>query len=132
LRIASLDHLVLTVRSVEATVDFYTSVLGMSVRSWKAPDGRARVSLRFGSQMINLHPAGAEFEPKAARPAAGGGDLCLLTDDPLDGWLEHLEEAGVPILEGPVPRRGALGPMMSLYFRDPDGNLLEVSRYGEG
>ncbi|HEX4214644.1 MAG TPA: VOC family protein [Candidatus Dormibacteraeota bacterium] len=132
MRISSLDHLVLTVRSVEAAVDFYTSVLGMNVRSSPAPDGRSRMALRFGSQMINLHPAGAEFEPKARRPTPGGGDVCLLTDDPLDDWLQHLEEAGVPIIEGPVPRRGALGPMMSLYFRDPDGNLLEVSRYGEG
>lgn len=132
MRIATLDHVVLTVRSVEAAVDFYTRVLGMSMRSSPAPDGRARFSLRFGSQMINLHPAMAGFEPKAARPTPGSGDLCLLTDEPLDHWLEHLEDAGVPIVEGPVPRRGALGPMMSLYFRDPDGNLLEVSRYGEG
>jgi catechol 2,3-dioxygenase-like lactoylglutathione lyase family enzyme len=130
-RITALDHVALTVRDVERTIDFYTAALGMTVGAHRAGDGRTQMALRFGSQKINLHQVGAEFEPRAERPAAGSGDLCLLTDDPLDGWLEHLREVGVPIVEGPVPRRGALGPMTSIYLRDPDGNLVELARYGE-
>jgi catechol 2,3-dioxygenase-like lactoylglutathione lyase family enzyme len=90
-----------------------------------------RIALKFGSQKINLHEAGREFAPHAELPVPGSADLCLLTDQPLEEWLDHLEERGVEVIEGPVPRTGALGPMTSLYIRDPDGNLVEISRYGE-
>lgn len=125
MKIARLDHLVLTVADLEATVDFYTRVLGMSVRAF----GGGRLALRFGSQKINLHEAGHEFEPKARRPAPGSADLCFVVERPLAEWQEHLAELGVPVIEGPGPRDGALGPMTSLYVRDPDGNLVELASY---
>jgi len=119
-----LDHLVLTVRDLDATCDFYRRVLGMEPVRFAA----GRLALRFGSQKINLHPAGRELGLKAARPTPGSGDLCFLTDEPLEVWGRHLEECRVPILEGPVERTGALGPIESIYLRDPDGNLLEIAR----
>jgi catechol 2,3-dioxygenase-like lactoylglutathione lyase family enzyme len=123
MRIESLDHLVLTVRDVEATAAFYSSVLGMRVVTF----GESRKALTFGTQKINLHQAGREFEPKAAAPTPGSADLCFLTDEPLDRVVEHLLSCGVAVIEGPVARTGATGPITSVYFRDPDGNLLEVS-----
>lgn len=123
-----LDHLVLTVRDLEATVRFYTEVLGMERETF----GEGRTALRFGEQKINLHVAGREIEPKAARPTPGSADLCFITEQPLDVVREHLRERGVPVEIGPVARVGALGPLQSLYLRDPDGNLIEVARYADG
>jgi catechol 2,3-dioxygenase-like lactoylglutathione lyase family enzyme len=125
MRVVSLDHLVLTVRSVEATCAFYASVLRMEVVTF----GEGRKALAFGSQKINLHERGKEFEPKAAHPTPGSADVCFLTDAPLSEVIEHLNSLGVPILEGPVARTGAVGPIRSVYFRDPDANLIEVSVY---
>jgi len=125
MRIERLDHLVLTVASLEATVDFYTRVMGMTVRAFAG----GRLALRFGDQKINLHEAGHEFEPKARVPAPGSADLCFVVEQPLAAWQDHLAEHGVPVVEGPVARTGALGPITSLYFRDPDGNLIEVASY---
>jgi catechol 2,3-dioxygenase-like lactoylglutathione lyase family enzyme len=122
-RIESLDHLVLTVRDVEATAAFYSSVLGMRVVTF----GDNRKALAFGTQKINLHLAGREFEPKAAAPTPGSADLCFLTAEPLDRVIEHLRSCGVAVIEGPVARTGATGPIRSVYFRDPDGNLIEVA-----
>ncbi len=126
MKIRALDHLVLTVASIEDTCAFYTSALGMTVEIFA--DGR--FALRFGHQKINLHEAGQEFEPKADRPTRGSGDLCFLTDTPVDAVITHLEALGIDIIQGPVPRTGATGPLMSVYFRDPDGNLLEVANAG--
>lgn len=123
MRIDSIDHLVLTVASVEASLAFYASVLGMEVVTFAG----GRKALAFGSQKINLHQAGREFEPKAARPAPGSADLCLLTTLPLDQVQAHLAAHAVPVIEGPVRRTGATGPILSVYFRDPDGNLIEVA-----
>ncbi len=123
--IARLDHLVLTVADIEATVDFYTRVLGMRRETF----GADRVALCFAAQKINLHQAGREFEPKAARPTPGSGDLCFIVDGPLEVALAHVREQGVEILEGPVARTGATGPITSFYFRDPDDNLVEVATY---
>lgn len=123
MRIDSIDHLVLTVASVEASLAFYATVLGMEVVTFAG----GRKALAFGSQKINLHQAGREFEPKAARPAPGSADLCLLTMLPLDQVLAHLAAHAVPVIEGPVRRTGATGPILSVYFRDPDGNLIEVA-----
>jgi catechol 2,3-dioxygenase-like lactoylglutathione lyase family enzyme len=128
IRVSSLDHLVLTVRDVEATCRFYSEVLGMSVVQF----GEGRTALGFGSQKINLHQAGREFEPKAERPTAGSADLCLLVTTPLDEVAAHLERCGVAVEQGPVPRTGATGPIESVYLRDPDGNLLELSRLEGG
>ncbi|NXU47051.1 GLOD5 protein, partial [Turnix velox] len=123
--IQHLDHLVLTVKDIEDTVAFYSKVLGMKVVTFKGH----RKALHFGNQKFNLHQAGKEFEPKAQCPVPGSADICLITHLPMDQLLDHLKACGVIIEEGPVARTGAMGPMMSIYFRDPDGNLIEVSRY---
>ncbi|CDX22660.1 Glyoxalase/bleomycin resistance protein/dioxygenase [Mesorhizobium sp. ORS 3359] len=123
--IAGIDHFVLTVRSVEATCDFYQRVLGM-----RRLDGPNRpTALLFGSQKINLHEVGRTFEPKAKAPTAGSGDFCLVAAVPLAEVQASLQANGVAVEVGPVERTGARGPMMSVYFRDPDGNLVEVSEY---
>ena len=123
MRIASLDHLVLTVADIGTTVAFYER-LGMRAETF----GEGRIALRFGSQKINLHQVGAEFQPHAVRPVAGSGDLCFLVDGSLDDVAAALADAGVAIELGPVGRAGAVGPIESLYVRDPDGNLIELSR----
>jgi catechol 2,3-dioxygenase-like lactoylglutathione lyase family enzyme len=123
--IERLDHLVLTVRDIDATVDFYCRLLGMEAVIFAG----GRTALRFGNQKINLHQAGAEFEPKAARPAPGSADLCLITSAEPAQVVAHLEGEGVAVIEGPVERTGATGPIDSVYFRDPEGNLIEVARY---
>ena len=125
-RIERVDHFVLTVRDIEKTCEFYSRVLGMTVHEFGP---LKRKALHFGTNKINLHPAGREYEPKAARPVPGSGDFCLVTTTSLDEVAAHLEAQGVTIEEGPVPRSGALGAIQSLYFRDPDGNLVEVSTY---
>lgn len=125
--IDSLDHLVLTVRDIDATVAFYERALGMAGIRFKAADGVTRVALAFGQQKINLHQAGREFEPKAEHPVPGSADLCFLTARPLDDVIAHLEACDVAILEGPVRRTGATGPILSVYIRDPDRNLIEIS-----
>ncbi|KAI6078348.1 Glyoxalase domain-containing protein 5 [Aix galericulata] len=123
--IQRLDHLVLTVKSIEDTVAFYSKVLGMEVVTFKGN----RKALRFGNQKFNLHEVGKEFEPKARHPVPGSADICLITQVPLEQLLSHLKACGVIIEEGPVARTGAVGPITSIYFRDPDENLIEVSRY---
>ncbi|KXK59239.1 glyoxalase [Micromonospora rosaria] len=125
MRIQRLDHLVLTVADLDRTVDFYTRGLGMQAETF---DGDRR-ALRFGGQKINLHQAGHEAEPKAASPTPGSGDLCLVTDLPLTQVQEHLRGAGIAVELGPVRRTGAMGPMTSLYVRDPDDNLIEIASY---
>jgi catechol 2,3-dioxygenase-like lactoylglutathione lyase family enzyme len=123
IQIRSLDHLVLTVADIAATCAFYTRVLGMR----EVVFGERRRALAFGDQKINLHRYNAEFEPKAQRPTPGSGDLCLLTETPLAEVIEHLSTCGVAVVEGPVKRTGATGPITSIYVRDPDGNLIELA-----
>lgn len=120
-----IDHLVLTVADIPRTVDFYQRVLGMRHEVF----GEGRSAQAFGQQKLNLHQAGREFEPKAAHPLPGAIDLCLVTTWPLDRLLAHLAAEGVAVEEGPVRRTGALGPIESVYVRDPDGNLIEIGRY---
>jgi catechol 2,3-dioxygenase-like lactoylglutathione lyase family enzyme len=120
-----IDHIVLTAFDVERTIDFYSKVLGMEPITFAG----GRRGLAFGRQKINLHQAGREFEPKALKPVPGALDLCFITATPLDDVIAQLKSHGVAIAEGPVPKTGALGPMTSVYFRDPDGNLIEVSNY---
>jgi catechol 2,3-dioxygenase-like lactoylglutathione lyase family enzyme len=128
MKIEGLDHFVLTVAELSRTRDFYERVLGMEPMVF----GEGRHALAFGAQKINLHEEGREFEPKAAVPTPGSADLCFLTNAPVAEVVEHLGANGVEILEGPVRRTGATGPITSVYFRDPDGNLIEVSsRLGE-
>jgi catechol 2,3-dioxygenase-like lactoylglutathione lyase family enzyme len=125
MRVLALDHLVLTVADVEASVAFYER-LGMRGETF----GDGRRALRFGEQKINLHEAGAEFEPYALRPTPGSADLCFLVEDSLDEVARALAATGVEIELGPVERTGAVGAIESIYVRDPDGNLVEFSRPG--
>jgi catechol 2,3-dioxygenase-like lactoylglutathione lyase family enzyme len=122
MRIAALDHLVLTVADPDATIAFYER-LGMRAETFAG----GRRALRFGRQKVNLHQAGAEFEPHARRPVAGSADFCLLVEGPLEAVERELGAAGFPVELGPVQRTGAQGPIRSLYLRDPDGNLVELS-----
>jgi len=123
MRLDQLDHLVLTVRNVSDTIAFYTRVLGMEEVTF----GEHRKALNFGTQKINLHEAGREFEPKALHPKPGSADLCFLTVEPLARVVAHMHNCGVEILEGPIERTGAQGPLESIYIRDPDGNLIEIA-----
>jgi len=125
MKINRLDHFVLTVADIEATVAFYTQVLGMTEVSF----GAGRRALTFGSSKINLHERGREFEPKAEHPVPGSADICLIVDDDIPDVIAQLGAAGVPIEEGPVERTGATGPIVSCYLRDPDRNLVELSNY---
>ena len=120
-----LDHLVLTTAHLDRCIDFYTRVLGMTVETF----GADRKALRFGRQKINLHEVGKEFEPKAQRPTPGALDLCFIADRPLDDVIAQLAAGGASIIEGPVQRTGAIGPIRSVYLRDPDQNLIEISEF---
>ncbi len=117
-----LDHLVLTVNDLDATCAFYRQ-LGMEVVTF----GAGRTALRYGDQKINLHPAAAPMAPHAARPVAGSADLCFIVKGGLDEVVAHLQGCGIAIVEGPVKRTGATGPIESVYCRDPDGNLIELA-----
>ncbi|WP_298944860.1 VOC family protein [uncultured Campylobacter sp.] len=125
MRIASIDHIVLTVADLQRTLDFYVRVLGM--REIDFANGRKAVA--FGLQKINLHVKGEEILPNAMNANVGTADICLIADTPLELVLEELEVAGITVEQGIVPRTGALGGISSIYVRDPDGNLIEISRY---
>jgi len=122
-----IDHVVFTVRDVEATCVWYSRVLGTEVLTF----GDGRKALHVGHCKINLHQTGREFEPKAARPAPGTQDICLVTTSSMQEVVDHLTGIGVPIVEGPVVKTGAMGPIEFVYLRDPDGNLVEVARYAD-
>jgi len=124
-----IDHFVLTTRDVDATVAFYTRVLGMTAELFHPADGTTRWALCFGANKINLHQAGVEFKPNAAVATVGAQDVCFISDDPLEVWAKHFADCDVAVEEGPIARTGATGKIMSLYIRDPDGNLIEVSNY---
>ena len=127
MNITNIDHIVLTVKDINVTVEFYESVLGMVAEIFSED----RVALRFGNQKINLHKQGQEFEPKANKPIPGSGDFCFITETQLDVAMEHVRSKGIEILEGPVARTGATGAIISFYFRDPDSNLIEVANYAK-
>ncbi|MDD2161921.1 VOC family protein [Pseudomonas sp. MIL19] len=127
MHIERLDHLVLTVADIEVTCAFYARVLGMHCVTF----GAGRKALAFGQQKINLHRYGAEFEPKALRPTPGSADLCFILSTPLSQVIEHLHTCAVAIEEGPVLRTGATGPLLSVYIRDPDRNLIELANLQE-
>lgn len=121
--ISKLDHLVLTVKDIPAAIQFYTTVLGMQhIRIAENRD-----ALLFGSQKINIHEHNKEIAPHASQPTPGSADLCFLTDLSLDKVIAHVQSCGVPIIEGPVKRAGATGEIISIYLRDPEGNLIEIS-----
>ncbi|NML42005.1 VOC family protein [Chitinophaga sp. G-6-1-13] len=125
MKISILDHLVLTVADIDTTCRFYQEVLGMELQTF----GDNRKALKFGQQKINLHQKGKEFEPKATYPTPGSADLCFITETPIREVKEELFNKNIPLLESEVKRTGANGPIISIYFRDPDGNLIEVSNY---
>ena len=125
MKIDRLDHLVLTVKDINATCNFYTNVMGMEVVTFAG----GRKALVYGEQKINLHEHGKEFDPKALHPTPGSADLCFITTVPLSEAARHIQSCGAEIIEGPVQRTGAVGKIMSLYLRDPDRNLIEVSNY---
>ena len=125
MKITQIDHIVLTVKSIDVTTDFYGRALGMEVVTF----GEGRKALSFGDQKFNLHEVGKEFEPKAEKPTPGSIDICLITETPINELIDELRLAGVRLIEGPVKRTGARGAIISLYFRDPDLNLIEVSNY---
>ncbi|EPV4125324.1 VOC family protein [Salmonella enterica subsp. enterica serovar Infantis] len=120
-----IDHLVLTVSDISTTIRFYEEVLGFSAVTFK----QNRKTLIFGAQKINLHQQEMEFEPKASRPTPGSADLCFITSTPINDVVSEILQAGISIIEGPVERTGATGEIMSIYIRDPDGNLIEISQY---
>ena len=125
MEISHLDHLVLTVADIAATCAFYDQVLGMDINQTE----EGRFSLHFGHQKINLHQQGKEFEPKANLPTPGSADLCFITKTPLHRVIQDLQDHAINVFEGPVERTGASGTILSVYFRDPDQNLIEVSNY---
>ena len=123
MKVQQLDHLVLPVSDIESTAHFYTTHLGMEKRTF----GEGRVALHFGDQKINLHPAGWDYEPKAKVSVAGTADLCFLVSEPVESLQADLIEGEIEVIEGPVERTGASGRLLSIYIRDPDGNLIELS-----
>ncbi len=137
IKIQALDHIVLTVASIERTCEFYSQVLGMQVSHFNATNAGGadrstdaqRTALSFGDQKINLHEYKNEFTPRAQQPTPGSADMCFIAETPLDDVIAHLQANAIVIEIGPVPRTGARGKLISVYIRDPDGNLVELSNY---
>ncbi len=125
MKITKIDHIALTCKNINATAEFYKSVMGMYIEMF----GEGRVALKFGNQKINLHKHGKEFKPKANNPLPGSEDLCFITEIELTTAMAYVKNKGINIIEGPVSRAGATGPIISFYFRDPDGNLIEVANH---
>lgn len=124
-----LDHLVLAVRDIESSLRFYERALGLRPITFHTPQGELRHALRFGRHKINLQDAATQTPTKASVPTPGAGDFCLIAAVPLEQVIAHLQAEAIAIEAGPVPRHGALGALRSIYFRDPDGNLVEVAEY---
>jgi catechol 2,3-dioxygenase-like lactoylglutathione lyase family enzyme len=127
MQIERIDHLVLTVQNIKASCAFYTKVLGLKAVAFQG----GRQAVVFGNQKINFHESGKEVDPKASRPTPGSADLCFIARGPLTKIISHLDVCGVKIIEGPVERTGAMGPMTSIYIRDPDQNLIEIAIYNQ-
>ena len=124
-----IDHIVLTVADIEATNEFYEKALGFEREFFRGPEGQPRYALRFGQLKINLQDRATDTPTRPKAPTIGSGDFCLISAIPLDEFIRHLSDNQIDIFAGPVPRRGALGPLRSIYLRDPDGNLVEIAEY---
>ena len=120
---SSLDHMVVNISDMDRSCDFYARVLGAEIVEF----GAGRKAVQIGNQKLNLHDTGARAAPIAQNPCVGGADLCILTETPISDVVQHLETLAVSIIDGPVERTGATGPIWSIYIRDPDGNLIEIS-----
>ena len=130
LEINSIDHIVIQAVDVPQSIRFYSEILGMTHSEFQPPTGGPmRHSLHFGAQKINLHDAGSPFSPHARNPATGSVDLCLITQQPLSDWQQHFTNCEILVEDGPVRKTGANGMLLSIYIRDPDGNLIEISTY---
>ena len=127
MQIERIDHLVLTVKNVEISCDFYTKVLGMQEVTFQG----GRKAVAFGNQKINFHELGQEFDPKAIHPSPGSADLCFITRAPMAQIIRHMDTCGVALIEGPIEKTGAMGPIASIYIRDPDQNLIEIAVYNQ-
>ena len=127
MQIERIDHLVLTVQNIKASCAFYTKILGLKAVAFQG----GRQAVAFGNQKINFHESGKEFDPKALRPTPGSADLCFIARGLLTKIISHLDVCGVKIIEGPVEKTGAMGPMTSIYIRDPDQNLIEIAIYNQ-
>jgi len=125
MNIQQLDHLVLTVRSIQKSIDFYTRILGMESIEF----GNGRQALKFGQQKINLHPVSNTFKPHANQPVPGSADLCFICDTTIQQIIRKLKEKSIPLECGPIERTGARGKILSIYIRDPDNNLIELANY---
>ena len=126
----SIDHIVMQAFDVPETIKFYTEILWMTHIEFQPPTGGpARQSLHFVAQKINIHDVSAPFVPHARNPVAGAVDLCFVTQQSIGDWQQHLAKCGIAIEVGPVRKIGANGPLLSIYIRDPDGNLIEISNY---
>ena len=130
--IKSIDHIVLTAQDVDKTIQFYCDVLGMTLERFNPADGSAeRLALCFGTQKINLHRAFSPYVPHAKNPISGAVDICFLSDVYVDDWVKIFTEKSIPIVSGPTAKTGATGPLWSVYVKDPDGNLIEISNLNE-
>lgn len=127
IKISTIDHIVLTVKNIPITLEFYARVLGMYAIQFDGTDGTPRTALTFGQQKINLHQSDNEFEPHAHKPTTGSADLCLITETNLEQAMAYVKECDVEIIEGPVQRTGATRKLRSFYIRDPDKNLIEIA-----
>ena len=126
--ITAIDHIVITAQDMDKTIHFYCDILGMTLQRFSPPDGSAdRVAVSFGQQKINLHDAASPYIPHARHPVAGAVDICFLSDVTVENWCKRFEDFSVSIENGPVSKTGATGPLWSIYVRDPDGNLIEIS-----
>jgi catechol 2,3-dioxygenase-like lactoylglutathione lyase family enzyme len=125
MNIQSIDHIVLTVKDINQTCDFYSRIMNMEIVEF----GNGSKALKFGNQKINLHQLGKEIEPKAYKPTGGSADLCFISTTPIEEIIKELNKKNVEIIDGPVARTGAIGKIKSIYFRDPDLNLIEISNY---
>ncbi len=129
MKLEKIDHVVITVKDLKKTIDFYTNILGMKLKKFSSSldKDQIRYAVNFGSQKINIHQEKKPFKPNALNPSSGSMDICFISQDKINDWMHHLEKKGINIEIGPEQKTGTLGPILSIYIRDPDFNLIEIS-----